>query len=169
MARYVKSPAELLAVPADQLPQIFCNSLDKIFSFALGDIQKELVKLPIAQLKAIRILLGEWCVHKFQALKDKVLKRRTATNKIVDDILSLSGSLVNKSPHADLMSVFQNTTKDNEQDEESVTLPALLKLVVSLRDRVHNLESELKELKRSHNHPDIAPLESIHGGDEDDT
>lgn len=149
----VNDPTELSAIDPELLPLAFFNSAQRLFSFGGDDIVTELNKLSTEVRQPLRELLGNKCRLKFADLTNRKIRKRTATIGITSDIMVMGASIANATAHKDLDKIFKPAAilPDNPTIITPVDvptdIPSLVKIVVSLRDRVTKLETEVKSLK----------------------
>jgi len=157
----VKQLQDIPAIDDKDLMEAYTSSLQVIHQYNSADIQEVLLKLSMDTLANIHKRLCEMTVEMFPALKEKRAINRQVKKTIVPDIFNLGYSLSNKAPTRELEKIF--VTRDSTETTTNVT-PAnpnadmapvstnvadphdLLKIVITLRDRITALEKAQAKL-----------------------
>ena len=135
----------------------FMVSLGFIFQYAQGDIKASLTQIDQAVLMDIRSRLCAACCDLFAQYLDKKSINRQAKHKVVEDVLSLGVSVVNKLPGKDLDKIFKyvncdvtDTPKSAQPSDDGLgdveDVSELIKQVVDNRERIRKLERLVNSL-----------------------
>lgn len=154
----VNKPNDLLAIVADKLPQVFIKSCTNIFQSDEAEILSALKILELESLKTLRSRLCEFIINKFTALQGRtpINRQNTSLQLICQDIIIIGSSLANDNLRKEIDQVFRaadpksdstNTIDpqhiSNPDDSTTLSLASLLDMVVGLRKRVTQAETQL--------------------------
>ena len=144
-------------IDEENLPNVFLEKLDSIFSYSLDDVQKALSDYSREGLCKLHKSLCAKVAETFTQFKDRKPINRQVKKTLLSDIAILGYSLANNSPLRDVDKVFHPTTTFHGQTQaadspapnfaEQSEFAELIKVVASLKAKVTQLEKDLVQVR----------------------